>query len=294
MPAYVLITAAKNEERYIEGTIKSVVSQTILPLRWVIVDDGSRDGTAGIVHRWAAQYPFIRPLTVEGAAERHFGAKAAAFNRGLSLMNDLTWDFIGNVDADVTFEPDYYERVFERFRENPKLGIAGGVIYEHIGRQFLKLPYSRDHVTGAMHLFRNGCFRDVGGYLPLKYGGIESVAEVMARMHGWQVKSFDDIPIRHHRRIGTATRGLLAAAYRKGIMDYSHGTHPLYEMLRCLYRIGYRPVVLDSAFRALGYASGVFRHEKRTVPPEVVKFVRKEQLRKLNIFARLAFRSTTI
>jgi biofilm PGA synthesis N-glycosyltransferase PgaC len=146
MPAYVIITPAHNEEAFIEQTIKSVIAQTVLPLRWVIVNDGSVDHTADIVRKYTAQHNFIKLVDFERKEGRDFGKKVAAFNRGLAEMHGLTYDYIGNLDADISFEPNYYESILREFKNDLQLGIAGGMIDSYIGDKFICQNVALDSV----------------------------------------------------------------------------------------------------------------------------------------------------
>ena len=112
---YVLITPSRNEARFIEETLKSVVAQTILPLKWVIVNDGSTDATGEIVAKYAAQYSWIELVNRPVRKERHFAAKVQAFNAGMERVKDLQYDIIGNLDADVSLDPDHFEFLLSKF-----------------------------------------------------------------------------------------------------------------------------------------------------------------------------------
>lgn len=127
MTQYVLITPAHNEEAFIAKTIESVIAQTVRPLRWVIVNDASTDSTGEIVGNYARRHSFLRLVNVARPSGRHFGNKVRAFNRGLEELEGLTFDFIGNLDADISFEPDYMENILRELEGDPTLGIAGGI-----------------------------------------------------------------------------------------------------------------------------------------------------------------------
>jgi len=286
--SYILITPSRNEEAYIEKTIQSVISQTVLPKKWVIVSDGSTDRTDEIVKRYETEYDFIELLCRETDEERNFGSKVYAIRAGLERLNGIEYDFIGNLDADVSFEPDYYERVLARFRDNPKLGIGGGILFELCGGKWIQLQVSALwSVSGAIQMFRRQCYEDIGGYMPLRNGGVDAIAEVTARMHGWQVRSFSDMPVRHLRRIGTEKGHILFARFRQGIMEYCHRSHPLFEIAKCILRITEKPYVFGSIFRLSGYCWAFLRREQQDVPDDVVKFLRREQrCRMLGLLAK--------
>src|SRR5216684_1499213 len=129
LPAYVLITPARNEAKFIELTLKSVVAQTVLPLKWVIVSDGSTDGTDDIVNKYLAERPWMELIRMPERRERHFAGKVHAFNAGYAKVKKLSYDFIGNLDGDITFDRDYLAFLLRKFADNPRLGV-GGTPYE--------------------------------------------------------------------------------------------------------------------------------------------------------------------
>lgn len=279
--AYVLITPARNEEEYIEKTIQSVISQTILPRKWVIVSDSSTDRTGEIVRQYASKYGFIQLVYSEGDNNRNFGSKVQAFYKGYQQLKNVDYDFIGNLDADVTFEPDYYERVLSKFQEDVKLGIAGGSRFDIIDGNYQRVLSSRWHVCGAIQLFRRQCYEDIGGYITLEKGGEDAVTVIMARMHGWKVKQLIDIKILHHRPTGTAKGNILYARFRQGAMEYSLGYHPVYETVKFFSRIREKPYGIGSIFRLGGYCWAFLKRGKRDIPDEVVNFLRWEQMKRL-------------
>ncbi len=284
---YVLITPARNEQAYIANTIISVITQTIKPVKWVIVSDGSTDETDSIVKKYAAENGFIHLLKREGDPRRNFGSQVRAIQAGSRLLEGIEYDFFGNLDADISFGPDYYEKVLAKFRQHPKLGLAGGFVHEQVDNEFQSRKFnSENSVPHAIQLFRRRCYEDVGGYIPLKYGGPDWHAEVMARMKGWEVRSFPEIKVFHHRRTLGAD-GVLTGGYRQGMMDYSLGSSALFEIVKCLIRFGYRPYFLYGACRLAGFAAACLKREQRMVSREFVSFLQSEQRARLvNIFKR--------
>src|SRR5437773_5655127 len=216
---YVLITPARNEAAFIELTLKSVIAQTLRPARWVIVSDGSTDGTDEIVRTYAAEYTWIELLRMPERRERHFAGKVDAFNAGCARVADLDYEVIGNLDADISFDEDYLAFLMRKFVENPRLGVAGTPFREG-ERQYDYRFTSVDHVSGACQLFRRQCFADIGGYTPTKIGGIDLVAVLSARMRGWQTRTFLEKTCAHHRKMGTATQPAVIVALKGGRGDY--------------------------------------------------------------------------
>ena len=279
---YVLITAARNEEAYIEKTIKSVVSQTILPKRWVIVSDGSTDCTDIIVKKYLKSYDFIQLLRKENDSSRNFASKVYAIRAGIEHLSDIEYDFIGNLDADISFQKNYYERILTKFRENPRLGIAGGILFEAFrGKWIRQFTSTRWSVSGPIQMFRRQCYEDICGYIPLKLGGEDTFAEVMARMRGWEIKTFPDIKVFHHRRTGTENSNILSARFIQGVREYSSGNHLLFEMAKCISRVREKPYLLGSLLRAIGYFYAFIRKEPKVVSNNIICYTRHEQIERL-------------
>ena len=280
-PAYVLLTAARNEEAYIQKPLDSVVSQTVKPKKWIIVDDGSEDGTAEIVKSYQAQNDFIELVETAGDPNRNFGSKAKAINFAYQRLNDIEFDFVGNLDADISFDTSYYEKVFSKFKANPKLGLAGGIRFDLVDREFVRVNCARNSVGGPFQLFRRECFDIIGGYVSSPYGGIDAIAEVMTRMHGWEVECFSEIKAYHYRATGTANNGRLGKSFKYGIRDYALGYHPLFQVLRAVARIRQKPYLVGSLIWMCGYIWGGINRPTRPVSKDFLRYFRSEQLARL-------------
>lgn len=282
--SYVLITPARNEEGYIEIAIRSIISQTIRPKKWVIVSDGSADHTNDILDRYASNHDFIDFVSIKGHAEWNFASKVDAIRAGCDRLKGIDYEFLGNLDADIGLEPEYYERVLLKFEENNKLGIAGGMILELVNGKFKVLKYNLKSVAGAVQLFRRQCYEEIGGYTPSANGGIDAIAEVMSRMHGWEVQSFPEIKAYHHRQIGENQRGVLISRFRYGIRDYSIGTDPLFMFLKSIDRFRETPFFIGGMLMMLGFLWSAAKREPRPVSNQFVKCVRKEQRNRIFSF----------
>ena len=283
---YVLVTAAYNEEMYIEGLIKSVVAQAHKPLRWVIVSDSSTDRTDDIVRKYAREHEFIRPHRITEDHPRNFAAQVNAINVGFSLLQNLEYEFIGNLDADISLPPSYFGDLLAKFHQNPQLGLGGAYLYEESGGQFrFRKGNNPKCVPHGVQLFRRECLAAIGGrYVPFPYGGPDTHAEVTARMKGWSVQAFPDLKAYHHRPTGMA-EGRLRYCFRQGLMDHSLGFHPLFEVLRILARIPTKPYFLGSFLRLYGFLSAIVHGQEILVSDEFVRYSQKEQLRRLWPFA---------
>jgi len=278
---YVLITPAKNEAKNIGKTIESVVSQTVRPLQWVIVSDGSTDGTDDIVKRAASRYPFIIYKRNSSPAGKEFGSKVNAFNLGRSVLTTPDYDLIGNLDADVSFDKDYFEHVIAQFAADPELGLAGGLVWEYVDGKANPFKVSLNSVSGAVQLFRKTCFLEIGGYIPNKSGGIDSAAEICVRACGWVVKTFPELRVLHHGRMLTGAGNVHKMMFRSGITKYKLGYHPLFHSVSCVSRMFNKPPVFGSLCYLAGYCYAAFKGESVILPPNVVRFLRKEQLGRL-------------
>jgi biofilm PGA synthesis N-glycosyltransferase PgaC len=279
---YVLITPAWNEERFIEKTLQSVVKQTLLPVKWVIVNDGSTDATGSIVGRYAAKYEWIEVVNMPQKKGRNFAAKVHAFNAGKERLTGIEYEVIGNLDADVSLDEDQFEFLMRKFRDDPELGVAGTIFEEECGYSSARDSFEgQNHVSGACQMFRRQCFEEIGGYSPSKIGGIDWIAVTTARMRGWKTKSFREKSFFHHRVLGTADRGILASNYTYGKKDYYFGGHPMWELFRCSYRLAKKPYLLGGVALFLGYFGIALSGEERLVSDELMQFHRKEQMQKL-------------
>ena len=284
---YALITPARNEERFIEGTIESVVAQTVLPAKWVIVSDGSTDQTDAIVRSYLGAHPWIELVRRPEHVDRHFAAKARCFNSGYeTLTRHKGYDIVGNLDADITLDKDYFEFLLERFAEDPRLGVVGTPFIEGDTRYDYRFT-SLDHVSGACQLFRRQCFEEIGGYMPVTGGGIDWIAVTTARMKGWKTRTFLEKVCHHHRPMGSASAGTFTALYRQGRKDYCLGGHPLWQMFRAGFQMSRNPYVVGGLLLLAGYLVALARRIPRPVSGELMRFHRHEQMRRLR---RLVFR----
>lgn len=277
---YALITPARNESAFIELTLKSVVAQSVRPEKWVIVDDGSTDNTAGIVGRYATANPWIEVISLLERRERSFAGKAYAVNVGRERLDDFPYDVIGNLDADVSFESDYFEFLMARFAENPRLGCAGTAFREK-GKSYDYEFVGTEHVSGMCQMFRRECFSEIGGYAPIKSGGIDLIAVLSARAKGWETRTFTDKKFEHHRVQGGALHGSIRERIHMGRKDYLLGNHPLWEVFRCGYQMLRRPYLIGGLLLFGSYTWNLVRRVERTIPLELMRLRRMEQMQRL-------------
>ena len=286
LPRYVLVTPARNEVTFIRKTLESVVAQTHRPVKWVIVSDGSTDGTDDAVRPFAETHDWIELVSLPARAQRNFAGKVAAFNAGYARLEGVQYDVIGNLDADVSFDPDYLAFLMGKFAENDRLGIGGtpyaeeNAIHDHRFR-------SPDHVSGACQMFKRECFEEIGGYPQVRTGGIDLIVVLAAQAKGWQTRRFDERFCVHHRNVGSE---LHSDVYRRllnlGRKDYLLGSHPAFEVFRSIFQMKTRPYVIGGVLMLWGYSWALIRNLERSMPDELIRIRRDDQMRRLKAVLR--------
>jgi len=288
LPTYALVTPARNEAAFIHETIQSVVAQKVLPVKWIIVSDGSTDGTDGVVRPYTAAHRWIELVTLPERAERNFAGKVAAFNAGVARLAGVEYDIIGNLDADVSFDPEYFSFLLGKLAEDPTLGLVGTPYRDPLNEMYDYRYVSIEQVTGPCQVFRRQCFEAIGGYMPVIGGAIDRIADIAARMKGWKTRTFTEKIYVHHRPTGTAQQGWLKSKFRDGGKDYSVGTSLIWELGRASYQMTKKPLVLGGLATGTGYFWSLVRRVERPVSREMVEFCRHEQMARLKaLFKRL-------
>jgi len=276
---YVIVTPARDEAAHLTYTIESVARQTVRPVEWVIVNDGSTDGTAGIIDECVAKYPWIRAVhRCNRGFRKSGGGVVEAFNEGLGAIQSKDWDFIVKLDGDLAFEPDYFERCFRRFVEEPRLGVGGGVIcyLENGAKRFEDGPTF--HVRGATKIYRKACWEAIGGFWPAP--GWDTLDEVKANMLGWRTRNFAELHLVHHRLTGSAD-GRWGGWVKNGRANYISGYHPLFMMAKCARRLGNRRTLIDGVALMYGFVSGYLKRIPQVDDPGLIAYLRREQLSRI-------------
>ncbi len=281
--SYVLVTPAHNEEEFIEKTIQSMIHQTVLPLKWVIVDDGSTDKTADITASYTSRHPWIELVRRPPHNDRNFAGKVYAFNDGFERLRRLPFQLLGNLDADISFGPDHFEFLISKFSNDPALGVAGTAYTQEEWDSTKDSFEGQASVHGACQLFRRECFLDIGGYRPNPAGGVDWIAVTTARMKGWKTRNYPERRFHHHRPMGTAKRSELGAMFDYGKKDHFLGGSPIWEFFRVGYHMTRKPIIVGGLATLFGYCWSAAQRTERPVSPELIRFHRKEQMKKLRM-----------
>jgi glycosyltransferase involved in cell wall biosynthesis len=292
-PAYVVITPARNEAQFIELTISSVVAQTVRPLRWIIVSDGSTDGTDDIVEKAALDHPWIELVRMPQRRQRDFAGKVHAFDAGYAKVKDLDYDVVVSLDGDISFDADYFSLLLGKLSADPTLGLVGTPFQEVSGETYDYRFVSIEHVSGACQVFRRECFEAIGGYVPVKGGSIDHIAVITARMKGWKTRTFTEKVCLHHRTMGTAERSVLNSRFKLGLKDYAVGNHPVWELFRTVHQMAMPPFGVGGLALGAGYFWSMIRLVKRPVSRALMDFHRREQMQRLRDFLTTKNSSST-
>jgi biofilm PGA synthesis N-glycosyltransferase PgaC len=278
-PKYVIITPVRDEETHLPATIRSVFEQTLRPAEWIIVNDGSSDGTGDVISEAASHIPWLHVVHRKNRGYRKSGGGVVdAFNEGYGRLQCQDWEYIVKLDGDLSFEPSYFEHCLARFSSDSRLGIAGGTIYNKIGNNLVLESCPAFHVRGATKIYRRACWQNLGGLMAAP--GWDTLDEVKAQMHGWDTRTFPDLSLIHHRITGSAD-GLWGGLVKNGKANYICGYHPLFMMAKCLSRMIRRPYIIGSLALAYGYIVGYLTQLPQVGDANLLRYLRTEQMRRL-------------
>jgi poly-beta-1,6-N-acetyl-D-glucosamine synthase len=297
---YVVISPVRDEAQHLEHTIRSMLCQTVRPTQWILVNDGSTDGTAEIIDRWASEHFWITPVhrtecsrikdgpsTTQTPAignRRDRGGRAReakeiqAFYEGYKHISSADWEFMVKLDGDVSFEADYFETCFSEFDADPKLGIGGGVILNSLNGRLSVETTPQFHVRGATKIYRRACWDEIGGVT--NGPGWDTLDQVKANMLGWSSRSFSALRVIHHRPTGAAN-GAWQNALKNGLWAYISGYHPLYMLFRCARRLPEKPYLVGSLALLCGFMSGYVHRIPQNDDERLTQYLRQQQLNRL-------------
>ncbi len=277
---YLIVSPVKDEVRHVERTLQSVTRQTTLPVRWIIVDDGSTDGTSAILARHAQAHPWIQVVSREQTGPRQPGSAVMnAFYHGLAQADGASYDYLVKLDCDVELEPDYFEALLLRFEREPKLGIASGVYLEEGSRGWSAVCMPGYHAAGASKFMRARCFDEIGGFV--RERGWDTVDEVRAQVKGWTTKHFAELRFRHLKPEGSGI-GSMRTHVMHGDVYYLTGGGVLFLLLKAAHRMATgTPRVVGGMAMLYGYLRSWVSGRRRLVDADEARHYRRLLNRRL-------------
>jgi glycosyltransferase involved in cell wall biosynthesis len=275
---YYIVIPTYNEEKFISLTLQSLVEQTVLPSKIVVVNDGSTDKTEEIVQSFVIKYPFIALVNKTSDAIHLPGSKVIqAFQKGLENL-DENFDIIAKLDADLIFPKNYFETIIKHFQSDEKIGMVGGFCYiEKDGNWILENLTDKDHIRGALKAYRKETFHQIGGLKPQM--GWDTVDELLCKFYNWKVVTDQSLHVKHLKPTGASYDK--TARYKQGEAFYTLGYGfwiTTIASLKLAMRKGKLLLFLD-------YLKGFWRAKKENktmlVTPPQAKFVRNYRWKKM-------------
>lgn len=280
MTRYVVISPVRNEEDYIRLTLDSMVGQSIRPAEWIIVNDGSTDRTSEIVHSYMAEHPWIRLVELTDRGYYFPGTGVVqVFNQGFQAISVPDWEFVVKLDVDLSFEPDYFERLFARFRADPSLGIASGLPLLPLNEGWVPEDVLDDHPVGPSKIYRRTCWQQSGGLRPVP--GWDLADLLAAQMNGWRTVCFKDVLLKHYRISGVRRGSTWARATLQGSFEYRHGYALHYTVLKALHHIRDVESAVTAAAKVTGYLKAWITRQPYLFEADMRAFLRGKQAKVL-------------
>jgi glycosyltransferase involved in cell wall biosynthesis len=284
LSGYTIVSPVRNEEEYIEKTIISVVNQTIKPIEYIIVNDGSTDKTPQIIKKYTDKYSWIKCYERPKGKHSPGPGVVKAFYAGFENIKNDTWNFIVKLDADLSFEKDYFEFQLKEFALNPKLGMTSGVTYMPNGNGLVMDKMPEDHVRGAAKMYRRECFEQIGGLQQVL--GWDTIDELSAQHSGWTTRSYRNLVLIHYKPIGIKQTNLIKRELLAGDRQYYLGYHPMFAIGKNLYRMMQRPFFVAGFLNLIGFFKSCFQRKER-IEPELIKHLRKKQVQRMTLKTKL-------
>lgn len=262
---YILVTPAKNEEKNLPNLIQSVTHQTVKPIIWVIVDDGSTDNTSNIIKETQEKYDWIKSIQLEDRPRdlgKHvYRVYKTGFDFAIEYckVHNFQYEYLGNIDADMTIETQFFDKLIKEFEKKPKLGIASGSVYSNINNELILEKDREDLPKGSPRMWRKECFEETGGYL-ISYSA-DSVSNVLAKLRGWETKIFREITAIQSRKTSSA-EGSWKGYKTYGISAYFRDYHPLFVLAKGFKYSFERPYYIGLAYLYGYFGSALNRMEK--------------------------------
>jgi len=278
---HVAITPMRNEVANIEKMSESMISQTFRPKKWIIIDDGSNDGSSEIVRSLAEKNDWIEYATNDEEGVRKRGKKLARiFNLGLSMCGN-EWSYCSKIDADMVLPSNYFKDIIGKFEEDESLGIGSGVceVRTKLGRRLERT--TKGHTRGGLKTYRRACYDEIGGIREVD--GWDGIDNSVAQMKGWLTGSFSDIVVDHLRVTG-GQHGQIKSQYEAGRFAYSMGYYWPYMMARTMVQVFKWPYFLGGASMLFGFFSGYISRGEKFGEEEVVLYIREMQKSRISGF----------
>ena len=276
---YIVVTPVRDEVEYIEKTIISMISQTIKPLEWWIVDDGSSDGTKKIIQKYADSHDWIKPVyRVDRGFRKSGGGVIEAFYDAYNRITITEYEFIVKLDGDLSFDCDYFEKCFNYFSSDNQLGVGGGAVYSLINGKLVSEQDPLFHVRGATKIYKQRCWEEIGGLIIAP--GWDTLDEVKANMLGYKTRRFNDLRLIQHKPTGSAD-GIWKNWHKNGRANYITGYHPLFMFAKCAKRVFQKPYFIVSLALLSGFLGGYLSKTPQVLDKNLIKYLRKEQLKKM-------------
>tara|TARA_B100000287_G_scaffold21608_1_gene21312 strand:+ start:730 stop:1599 length:870 start_codon:yes stop_codon:yes gene_type:complete len=280
---HAVVTPSRNEGKFLPSIIESMSNQTIIPVIWVIVSHNSTDNTIEILREAKSKYDWIEYIDVKDESTRKRGSQIASLvNKGINSI-DLEWDFISKIDADMILPENYFEMIFQRFSNNPKLGIASGTCYIVEGGKKIIENVSSDHTRGGLKTYRSGCYNEIGGIREID--GWDGIDNISAQMKNWETMPFREIEALHQRRTGSFS-GLISGCFESGKFAHTMNYHPLFMIARSMHRMKSKPIVVGGLSMITGFMWNKISRKSKLDDKEIVLFLRKKQKNRLKFWKR--------
>jgi poly-beta-1,6-N-acetyl-D-glucosamine synthase len=275
MVKYIIISPVRNEEDYLRKTLDSVTNQTIKPTEWILVNDGSTDKTEEIIREYIPENSWIKLINLTDRGYYFPGTGVVnVFNKGYSEIQHPDWEYVVKLDCDLSFEPDYFEKIFQEFTNNPKLGIASGCTYLPIDNELVKEPTQADHPVGPSKVYKRECWDAIGGLRPVP--GWDLADLLAAQMNNWDTACYFDLVLVHYRLTGSRRKGLFAPKFLQGRFEYRHGYSFIYTLMKATANIFSKPVFIGSFGKVTGYIYAAVTREPFLFEKDMRKFLRKK------------------
>lgn len=268
---YIIITPAKDEAKYIHYILDSVVKQTLLPEKWIIVNDGSTDNTASIIEKYAKDYSWIQLINNDSVGEeRAEGSKIIrAFYAGYNSLINHDYDFIVKLDADLTLPENYFKIIANAFQTNPHLGICGGRLFVEKYNKYITRNGFDNYVPGAFKSYSKACFNDIGGIMPVL--GWDGLDLLTAMYKGWDIEVLPLKVITH--RPTAIDYSTMKLNFQKGEAIYRMGSSFTLVIIRTLVRLKQRPFIFAGVSYFMGYLHSLFSNDQKYVNKDIEKYI---------------------